>query len=139
MVPVADGMNGYALSVAVNEYSFFWPYPIVLFGSCQTELTFFSEKHSSPMPLPPRPSLCSAGLPRDGARWYVAAMKLLVTLIGLVFILEGLPYVASPEAMQRWLRQLAEMPPARLRLMGGIAMITGFLLCYLGQRSGIFG
>ncbi len=66
-------------------------------------------------------------------------MKLLVTLIGLVFILEGLPYVASPEAMQRWLRQLAEMPPARLRLMGGIAMITGFLLCYLGQRSGIFG
>ncbi len=65
-------------------------------------------------------------------------MKLLVTLIGLVFVLEGLPYVASPEAMRRWLLQLSEMPPARLRVMGLVAMATGLLLCYLGQRSGIF-
>jgi len=38
-------------------------------------------------------------------------MKLFLTLIGLVFIFEGLPYVVSPEAMQRWLRQLLEMQP----------------------------
>ncbi|HFQ89377.1 MAG TPA: DUF2065 domain-containing protein [Desulfobulbus sp.] len=66
-------------------------------------------------------------------------MKQLVTLIGLVFILEGLPYVASPEAMLRWLRQLTEMPPAQLRVMGAVAMAVGFLLCYLAQKSGIFG
>ncbi|HHB77168.1 MAG TPA: DUF2065 domain-containing protein, partial [Desulfobulbus sp.] len=36
-------------------------------------------------------------------------MKLLVTLIGLVFVLEGLPYLVFPDAMQRWLRQLLEM------------------------------
>lgn len=53
-------------------------------------------------------------------------MKLLITLIGLVFVLEGLPYVVSPEGMQRWLRQLVEMKPAQLRVIGGIAMAAGF-------------
>ncbi|WP_457573769.1 DUF2065 domain-containing protein [Desulfolithobacter sp.] len=66
-------------------------------------------------------------------------MKLLVTLIGLILVLEGLPYVASPEAMQRWLRQLIEMRPEQLRLMGIIAMGIGFFLCFLAQRSGLLG
>ena len=66
------------------------------------------------------------------------AMKLLVTLIGLVLILEGLPYVASPESMQRWLRQILEMEPAQLRRIGVVAMVMGFVLCFLAQRSALF-
>jgi len=65
-------------------------------------------------------------------------MELLLTLIGLVLILEGLPYAASPESMQRWLRQILEMPPQQLRRVGIIAMAAGFLLCYLAQKSGLF-
>jgi len=64
-------------------------------------------------------------------------MKLLITLIGLVLVLEGLPYAASPESMQRWLRQIAEMPPHLLRRIGLTAMIVGFLLCALAQRTGM--
>ncbi len=66
-------------------------------------------------------------------------MKMLITLIGLVLILEGLPYVASPEAMQRWLRQLAEMRPDTLRIVGFFAMGAGFLLCFIAQKSGLLG
>ncbi len=66
-------------------------------------------------------------------------MKLLVTLVGLVFVLEGLPYVAAPEVMQRWLRHLLEMEPGQLRGMGILAMAVGLFLCFLGQRSGLFG
>lgn len=62
-------------------------------------------------------------------------MKLFVTLIGLVLVLEGLPYAASPESMQRWLRQILEMRPGQLRRVGLIAMTIGFLLCYLAQKS----
>jgi len=65
-------------------------------------------------------------------------MKLLITLIGLVLILEGLPYVASPESMQRWLRQIVAMPPRQLRWVGLIAMAVGFLLCSLAQKTGLF-
>lgn len=65
-------------------------------------------------------------------------MELLITLIGLVCVLEGLPYVVAPEGMKRWLAQLLEMEPAQLRKMGIIAMAVGFFLCFLGQRSGLF-
>ena len=65
-------------------------------------------------------------------------MKLLVTLIGLVLVLEGLPYVASPESMQRWLRQILDMEPAQLRRIGLAAMAAGFILCLMAQRSTLF-
>ncbi|MDD2465027.1 MAG: DUF2065 domain-containing protein [Desulfobulbus sp.] len=65
-------------------------------------------------------------------------MKLFVTLIGLILILEGLPYVASPESMQRWLQQILEIAPGHLRRIGLFAMILGFFLCYLALRSPLF-
>ena len=66
-------------------------------------------------------------------------MKTLITLIGLVLIFEGLPYVAAPEAMQQWLRQLSEAHPEKLRGMGLFAWAMGLLLCFIAQRSGLFG
>lgn len=66
-------------------------------------------------------------------------MKLLVTLIGLVLIFEGMPYVVLPEAMQRWMRQLSAMPPIVLRGMGLVALALGLLLCYLTQRTTLLG
>jgi len=65
-------------------------------------------------------------------------MKLLITLIGIVLVLEGLPYAASPEAMQRWLRQIVEMEPPQVRRIGLVAMAVGFVLCYLAQKSSLF-
>lgn len=65
-------------------------------------------------------------------------MKFLLTLIGLVFILEGLPYLTFPEAMQRWLRQLMEMRPGQLRVVGLFAVGLGLLICYVTLRSSLF-
>ena len=65
-------------------------------------------------------------------------MKLLFTLVGLVFILEGLPYLTFPEAMQRWLRQLMEMRPAQLRMVGLFAVGFGLLICYIALRTSLF-
>ncbi|MCI5165950.1 MAG: DUF2065 domain-containing protein [Candidatus Electrothrix sp. GM3_4] len=66
-------------------------------------------------------------------------MKTFITLIGLVLIFEGLPYVASPEAMQRWLKQLISMHPNNLRNTGIVAMTIGFILSYIGLKSGLLG
>ena len=66
-------------------------------------------------------------------------MKFLFTLIGLVFILEGLPYLTFPEAMQRWLQQLLEMSPTQLRLVGLFAVGLGLLSCFITMRTGLFG
>ena len=66
-------------------------------------------------------------------------MKLLVSLLGLVLVLEGLPYAAFPESMQNWLRQITVMPPRVLRVLGFLAMGVGLLLCYLTQRTTALG
>ena len=66
------------------------------------------------------------------------AMKLLVSLIGLVLILESLPYIAFPEATRSWLRQLSEMESSVLRIFGFFALAAGLLLCYLAQRTSLF-
>lgn len=65
-------------------------------------------------------------------------MKFLFTLIGIVFILEGLPYLTFPEAMRKWLAQILEMEPGQLRIMGLIAVGIGLLLCFLTQRTYLF-
>ncbi|MBW2466253.1 MAG: DUF2065 domain-containing protein [Deltaproteobacteria bacterium] len=65
-------------------------------------------------------------------------MKLLFALIGLVFILEGLPYLTFPEAMKKWLLQLTEMNPSQLRIIGLLAVGTGLLICYITMRTSLF-
>ncbi|HEX9714993.1 MAG TPA: DUF2065 domain-containing protein [Desulfurivibrionaceae bacterium] len=65
-------------------------------------------------------------------------MKLLVTVLGLIFILEAIPYVLFPEAMQRWLARIGQMKAGTLRTMGLFVLVLGLLLCYLTQRTGLF-
>ena len=65
-------------------------------------------------------------------------MKLLVLLIGMVLILEGMPYAAAPEAMKEWLEKLSELPPGQLRIFGLIAMGTGLLICVIVQKTSLF-
>lgn len=65
-------------------------------------------------------------------------MKLLILLIGLILILEGLPYVAAPEGMRNWLKKLSEMDSGQLRSMGMIAMTIGLAICYVVQKTPFF-
>jgi uncharacterized protein YjeT (DUF2065 family) len=58
-------------------------------------------------------------------------MKLFLTLIGLVLIVEGLPYFAFPEKMKKWVRLIQETPDSQLRIMGLISMCIGLLITYL--------
>lgn len=65
-------------------------------------------------------------------------MKLFVLLVGMVLILEGLPYVAAPEAMRDWLEKLSTMEPSQLRVFGLIAMAIGLVICFIAQKTTAF-
>jgi len=65
-------------------------------------------------------------------------MKILTLLVGLILILEGLPYVAAPEAMQDWLKKLSELNPNHLRTIGLIAMGLGLCICFVVQKTPLF-
>jgi hypothetical protein len=63
-------------------------------------------------------------------------MEYWLTVVGLICFLEGLPYLAFPEQIKRWLRQVVQMPPAQLRIMGGVLMVVGLFFVYVGRRHG---
>ncbi|GAB4339743.1 MAG: hypothetical protein Kow0089_12920 [Desulfobulbaceae bacterium] len=66
-------------------------------------------------------------------------MKLFIILIGFILVLEGLPYAAFPEAMQRWLAQLTELPPGQVRVIGLTSMIAGFAILLAARHFGLLG
>lgn len=65
-------------------------------------------------------------------------MKLFLLVLGMVLILEGLPYAAAPEKMREWLMKLSDVPPATLRILGISSLCFGFFICWFVQRSDFF-
>jgi uncharacterized protein YjeT (DUF2065 family) len=61
-------------------------------------------------------------------------MDFFLCVLGMVMIVEGLPYFAVPEKMKRWISQVLEMPDRTLRHLGLALMIVGLWLIYLGKR-----
>jgi uncharacterized protein YjeT (DUF2065 family) len=59
-------------------------------------------------------------------------MKYFLSVIGMVLILEGLPYFAFPDKLKAYLRKLTDIPNTTLRIMGCIAVIVGLILVYFG-------
>ena len=65
------------------------------------------------------------------AREDLVIMKTLFCLLGLVLIVEGMPYFAFPEKMKRWMAIIQETGDLQLRIMGLAAMSAGLILVYL--------
>jgi len=57
-------------------------------------------------------------------------MRFFFCLLGLVLIVEGLPYFAFPGRMKRWMSAIQELPNTHLRVMGFAAMAVGLLMTY---------
>ncbi|MBP8645383.1 MAG: DUF2065 domain-containing protein [Syntrophobacteraceae bacterium] len=60
----------------------------------------------------------------------------LLTVAGLICFFEGLPYLAAPDPLKRWLLKVCTLPSSYLRFLGGSLMALGFVLVYLGRRFG---
>lgn len=61
-------------------------------------------------------------------------MKFFLCVIGMVMIIEGLPYFAFPERMRDWIKRIDEIPDNILRKFGFVLMFAGLTFVYLGNR-----
>lgn len=61
-------------------------------------------------------------------------LTLLVVALGFVFIIEGIPYAASPQAVKRFTALITSIPDRVLRGVGLAALLIGLALVYLGAR-----
>jgi uncharacterized protein YjeT (DUF2065 family) len=63
----------------------------------------------------------------------VRVMKYFLCVIGMVMIIEGVPYFAFPEKMKTWIYKVLEIPEGTLRRFGFSLMLLGLLLVYFGR------
>ncbi|MBI3753742.1 MAG: DUF2065 domain-containing protein [Deltaproteobacteria bacterium] len=61
-------------------------------------------------------------------------MAYFLSVLGLVLVIEGLPYFAFPAKVKEWAASLKELPEKTLRIMGFASILAGLLLVYLGRR-----
>lgn len=61
-------------------------------------------------------------------------MKYFLCVLGMVFIIEGLPYFIFPEKIKIYLLKITTMPESTLRFFGISIMIAGLILLYFGRR-----
>ncbi len=60
-------------------------------------------------------------------------MAFFLCVIGMVMIVEGLPYFAFPEKMKQMIHMVIHLPDASLRRMGALLMLLGLGLVYFGK------
>lgn len=59
-------------------------------------------------------------------------MEFFLCVLGMVMIVEGLPYFVAPSKIKVWVLKLVELPDSSLRLIGFLLMCVGLGLVYLG-------
>ena len=60
-------------------------------------------------------------------------MEFFLCVIGMVMIVEGLPYFAFPAKMKTWVKKIINSPESALRRFGLVLMVLGLSLIYLGR------
>jgi hypothetical protein len=58
--------------------------------------------------------------------------KFFLCVVGMVLVLEGLPYFAFPEKLKSLYLKIQEASDTNLRMLGFLAMVVGLLFVYLG-------
>ena len=60
-------------------------------------------------------------------------MRYFLCVMGMVMIIEGLPYFAWPERMKTWLMKILEAPDGDLRKIGAVLIAAGLVLVWFGR------
>ena len=60
-------------------------------------------------------------------------MKFFLCVLGMVMVIEGVPYFAFPDKMKSWLERILEIPDSAMRKFGFVLMLAGLGLVYMGK------
>ncbi|MFO7570960.1 MAG: DUF2065 domain-containing protein [Smithellaceae bacterium] len=61
-------------------------------------------------------------------------MELFLCVLGMVFIIEGLPYLVFPDKLKTYMTRITALPDSTLRYLGIAAVATGLIILYFGRR-----
>lgn len=58
-------------------------------------------------------------------------MTIILSVIGVVLILEGIPYFISPDKIKKWSLMIQDVDDKVLRITGLISMVLGLIFLFL--------
>lgn len=62
-------------------------------------------------------------------------MEYFLCVVGMVLVVEGLPYFAFPDAMRELMRIMREQDDATLRVLGATLTVIGLLIVFVARRG----
>jgi uncharacterized protein len=62
-------------------------------------------------------------------------MEFFLCVLGMVMVIEGLPYFGFPDKMKVFMEFVQEQDDSMLRLMGALVMLMGLLILFLARRG----
>jgi uncharacterized protein len=62
-------------------------------------------------------------------------MEFFLCVLGMVLVVEGLPYFAFPEKMKALMNMMQEQDDTILRIVGGTLLVLGLLIVFLARRG----
>jgi uncharacterized protein YjeT (DUF2065 family) len=62
-------------------------------------------------------------------------MEFFLCVLGMVLVVEGLPYFAFPEKMKALMRMMHEQDDTTLRIVGGTLLVLGLLIVFFARRG----
>ncbi len=62
-------------------------------------------------------------------------MEYFLCVLGMVMVVEGLPYFGFPDKMRQFIRFIDEQDDSTLRIMGGVLMFIGLLILFIARRG----
>ena len=62
-------------------------------------------------------------------------MRYFLCVLGMVMMIEGLPYFAAPDKMKAWMLKIMAVPGHELRRLGFVLMLVGLVLVYFGRQG----
>lgn len=65
----------------------------------------------------------------------MSALNFFLCVLGLVMVIEGVPYFAFPDKMKSMMRKIMETPDHALRGIGAVIMVIGLCLVYIGKNG----
>ncbi|MGO9569194.1 MAG: DUF2065 domain-containing protein [Desulfomonilaceae bacterium] len=62
-------------------------------------------------------------------------MEFFLCVLGMVLVVEGLPYFAFPEKMKALMNMMHQQDDTTLRIVGGTLLVLGLLIVFLARRG----
>jgi hypothetical protein len=81
-------------------------------------------------------NILSTMVPHNNCLKEVILMKFFFCVLGMVMIVEGLPYFMAPHKMRQMVTMILQMPEGTLRRFGFFMMLAGLVVVYFAMGNG---